>query len=81
MTLGLKQSSTTTKNSFAIITDLHIGEGQGVKGDYNGGGWDDNAAGADDSNHTTVRYLKESIEVINKSIKTYKINLLWSLVT
>jgi len=57
------------KWSFAIITDLHMG--QYPKGlNYNGSGWNDgDSSGSEDK--ISVKNLRNIVEVINSSIKKY----------
>jgi hypothetical protein len=56
--------------SFAIITDLHIGEEDKDK-DYDGTGWNDNGEG--DNNISSVQYLDDAVKNINSLAKQYNL--------
>jgi hypothetical protein len=56
--------------SFAIITDLHVGRDAEYK-DYDGPGWNDSGPG--EENIAVVRFLKQSVDLINSYKDEYNI--------
>jgi hypothetical protein len=69
-------TATPTTWSFAIITDLHVGEGD-PDYDYGDPTWDDDASGQDGLNST--RFLGQVVDLINSGRNEY--NIAFTVVT
>ena len=59
---------TPTPWSFAIITDLHVGEGA-PNGDFGAPGWDDNGNYSNSMSNPGLLYLRTSVAFLNDKIR------------